>query len=975
MSASPLAAATLVVALWSSSGLKAALGSPTPVPPHFVDICEDDSCADELQLLQTSISLRTKVDRSNRRSISIEETSDAAALPPGVAGPLFALREEHVVSPPALSPIARLGGTSGGAHVVREATSGWAVSPPALSPTSRLGETGVTHVVQETTGSWATPVTNGGSEGAASLPQGDQIGSHARGRDEKAESLTDGITVEREKISSASVDLDTIVGSQESPSEVSGASTDFTDRGHAEGCGGVFLGFRRGYLVLFFFFGTLMISSLTLWILERCAPSVPYTVALFAIGVVLSCLQQTLWKEGDGGEWSSWRTSVNMWHHIDPHLLFYFFLPGLIFGEAMRMNMQLMARHFWQVLFMAGPGVLVGTCLIAGFCKALLPYNWDWPTCLIFGAILSATDSMSLTGSRARKVPPRLALLMSGESLIGDGTSMLVFALVLKVSLGATLTPLSVFTYFANMTGTAVVFGAVLSVVTLLFMGRCSGGKYNSDAMIQVVVTVSCGYLAFFFAESELSTSGVIASITFGVVITNYVWPHVLSTDAMHTVWDAIEFVGNTVIFFLAGLIFGEICMEQGTRIGGSDMLYLCLLYVASMVVRTLVVACLWPMLNCLGMALSWQEVVVVAWGGLRGAVGLAMAIIVDLQPGVRREIGTSVMFFIGGVVALTILGNAAALGWLLPRLDRGQDKSPTNTRLLGHLQTELANQIRDAYTQNVSSKDALTFGGARAEVVQEMVPVLRGKEPEVLTCADHEGAAVSGQSLVISYRKVLLRNVRNHYKALMKAGVVPRTSRVARALIASAEEALDFCESGISDWAFIQRHFSADHCGSLRRFVAHLVHLRPFRWSAAFRRAFSLEDMSLRLIYASIFFMEAHELSRGELPKLFTTSDAVDELVQQQVSHESLLACQQANEYLNQLSGEVVQIAKSHILARKLLMVQVEQVSFLLDKGVISESEVAAFEQHARVELHKPLPPHVPAKGSSVASCTREPS
>jgi len=89
--------------------------------------------------------------------------------------------------------------------------------------------------------------------------------------------------------------------------------------------------------------------------------------------------------------------------------------------------MQLMARHFWQVLFMAGPGVLVGTCLIAGFCKALLPYNWDWPTCLVFGAILGKNAVAGLL-SGALVSGVQLAISMSNSGGAWDNAKKYIEA-------------------------------------------------------------------------------------------------------------------------------------------------------------------------------------------------------------------------------------------------------------------------------------------------------------------------------------------------------------------------------------------------------------------------------------------------------------------------------------------------------------------------------------------------------------------
>merc|ERR1719230_1553977 len=104
--------------------------------------------------------------------------------------------------------------------------------------------------------------------------------------------------------------------------------------------------------------------------------------------------------------------------------------------------------------------------------------------------------------------------------------------------------------------------------------------------MIQVIVTVACGYLAFFLAEEQLLASGVLATVASGFVVAYYAWPRFVSRETVHIVWEAIEFVGNTVIFFLAGVIFMNTVLERWSLISGADVLFLLILYVGLTTIR-----------------------------------------------------------------------------------------------------------------------------------------------------------------------------------------------------------------------------------------------------------------------------------------------------------------------------------------------------------------------------------------------------
>merc|ERR1719506_3424131 len=114
--------------------------------------------------------------------------------------------------------------------------------------------------------------------------------------------------------------------------------------------------------------------------------------------------------------------------------------------------------------------------------------------------------------------------------------------------------------------------------------------------MIQVIITLACGYLSFFIAENECSSSGVIATVTAGLTVAHEAWPLFVSRETVHIVWEAIEFVGNTVIFFLAGLIFMGTVLER--HFGLQDLSWLFAVYVGMFVIRTIMLALLWLPLN-----------------------------------------------------------------------------------------------------------------------------------------------------------------------------------------------------------------------------------------------------------------------------------------------------------------------------------------------------------------------------------------
>ena len=84
------------------------------------------------------------------------------------------------------------------------------------------------------------------------------------------------------------------------------------------------------------------------------------------------------------------------------------------------------------------------------------------------------------------------------------------------------------------------------------------------------------------------------------------------------------------MIFILAGNIFGVVLAEPNNGVGVYEWGYLCALYLALILIRAVVVLCFYPILDVLGYGLHWKDALVLVWGGLRGAVGLAMGIVAD---------------------------------------------------------------------------------------------------------------------------------------------------------------------------------------------------------------------------------------------------------------------------------------------------------------------------------------------------------
>jgi NhaP-type Na+/H+ or K+/H+ antiporter len=126
--------------------------------------------------------------------------------------------------------------------------------------------------------------------------------------------------------------------------------------------------------------------------------------------------------------------------------------------------------------------------------------------------------------------------------------------------------------------------------------------------------------------------------------------PYLVDHETMHLIWELLEWFGNTMIFFLAGVVYGGKAVHYSVT--GHDFALLILIYVMLMVLRAATIACLSPFISVIGLKCSLREAIFMSWSGLRGALGLAVFRL-------EKQTADKFFFFIGGICTLSLLINA----------------------------------------------------------------------------------------------------------------------------------------------------------------------------------------------------------------------------------------------------------------------------------------------------------------------------
>jgi len=357
---------------------------------------------------------------------------------------------------------------------------------------------------------------------------------------------------------------------------------------------------------------------------------IPYTVALVVGGLALGSFHVPF-VEDIIREQPTWLT---------PNVGLVIFLPPLLFGASLRIQLRHLRENLLPILLFANAGVLAATAITGLVAHWVI--GFPIPVGLVFGAIISATDPISVLALfKDMAVAKRLSILVEGESLLNDGTAAVLYGiLVSAVTTGSVRIGTGVETFFVEVVGGAAV-GLGLGYVVGKITARID------EPEIEITLTTVLAYSSFLVAQS-LHLSGVIATVVAGLMIGNFVVPVGMSPQtriSMWSFWDYASFIINSIVFLVIGL---EVRLDDLLRSGQLVLLAAG----AVMLGRALSVYGLAPISNLMAERISyrWQHIMV--WGGTRGALSLALALSLDRTFPDRSQLLAATF----GVVAFSIV-------------------------------------------------------------------------------------------------------------------------------------------------------------------------------------------------------------------------------------------------------------------------------------------------------------------------------
>lgn len=404
--------------------------------------------------------------------------------------------------------------------------------------------------------------------------------------------------------------------------------------------------------------------------------SLPFTVLLTFVGILLVPLS--------GFEAFSFLREFQ----LTPELLFYIFLPTLLFESAYNMNIRRIVDDIKPILLLAVVGYLLSSFLIGGgvwFFFGLIGFEIPFIVALLFGALISATDPVAVLALfKEYGAPRRLTLIFEGESLLNDATALALFVIVLGlletgftgggIALGGV-------TFLAMLIG-GLVLGFLISGLFVQLMNL-----FRNNEIVAITIMIVVAHLTFLIAEllnhefqnlglSAIQFSPIIATTAASILMGNYgrfkLKPS--AEEFVEKFWGQFAFMANSLVFILVGFLFASIPT-------GAESLILPVLIAVLVVAVSRAISIYGTIIpfnwftSKEKIPLSWQHLL--SWGSLRGALAVMLVLLVPADiviPGWTLDIGVQDFLLVLTVACIfvTLFIKAPLIGPLMRKFNVG---------------------------------------------------------------------------------------------------------------------------------------------------------------------------------------------------------------------------------------------------------------------------------------------------------------
>jgi CPA1 family monovalent cation:H+ antiporter len=602
------------------------------------------------------------------------------------------------------------------------------------------------------------------------------------------------------------------------------------------------------------------------------------------------------------------------------------FLPLLLFHAALTIDVRELVDDVAPILTLAVLAVFVSAAGI-GFTLSFVG-GVPLVVALLLGAIVATTDPAAVVGIfRDLGVPLRLVRLVEGESLLNDAAAIVLFSTLLRI-IGEGVHPgLSASAlHFAESFGGGLLLGFIGGRLFGALVPLLGGAK-----LAEVTLAVALPYIVYLTGEDVFDVSGVVAVVSAGLTA-GVVGRARLKPDNWYYLvqaWEQIGFWANSLIFITASLLVPRLLSTLHVR----DLWLLALVIVRAFAARAAVLFGILPILSALKLSRRVDAAynVAITWGGLRGAVTLALALAVTESGRIDAYTQSLVPVLATGFVLFTLLVNGLTLRPVMRILELDR-LSPLNKALRGKVLALALAEVRGAVAQ--TSRDFELAPAITESVIADLTTRREadGLEQEAVI-SDQDRITVGLIALTNRERRIILGH---HAQQSVSSTAIERLLRRTDLLLDAAK----------TDGA----------AGYARAAAGLLAYSSAFRFAHFLHRRFAIERLLQQAISVRFETLLVREFALKELvrynkqwlPPLVSEPIARD---LEQILTARLEATTRAIDALRLQYPEYAQGLERHFLMQTGLSLEVSLIRQLAEDGIIGGELYSALEREHTAE------------------------
>lgn len=529
--------------------------------------------------------------------------------------------------------------------------------------------------------------------------------------------------------------------------------------------------------------------------------------------------------------------AVLVMDNIEAETILLVFLPALIFECAFSTNWYTFKREIGQILLLATTAVVVSSVLTAVVIRYVLGFQaeFDWYSALMLGAILSATDHVAVVAQlKEVNADQRLETLIQGETLVNEGSVIVVFATMMKGATSSGTSGTSIVTLFARLSLGGIALGLGFGIAVSLWLNRLV-----NHAILETLLTFIATYLLFFTADATVvHFSGAISIVTFGLYMSAYgkILISPLVQESVHEFWELIGKCIEALILVLGGMLMGQFFTDFQS-LQYSDIGALFAIFVLLHVVRAITILLHWPLLRLMGYGCSYKEICMLISGALKGTISIALGLMVFHADGFSDRLRDLVLFWSVGVSALSVTFDSMLFRLVVKSLGL---ESMTNveenmlisvtTSILASAAVEMDqmkldedyNMVNWDQVLKAAGPETLFFNMLRAtKNGRRLLKRKLGATTEIILEQFNYMVNLSDSDIILETRRRFFSTLKGLYWHQFEERQCSGPS--ALSLIESANRGLDSVERVMHDWSFLEKSIYPQRTLRLLRYLTRI--------------------------------------------------------------------------------------------------------------------------------------------------------